>query len=671
MYGFHTFADPGCPMKPPTGAFRDNIRVFLHDCAETEDYDVHGMPIWCTLLVHETKSFVIPLYTIEEDVYISQQPYCDHCKCTGWRNHFVSKRKYHVIIPVDVDWNTPLGDGVFDKQTHLLHGLIHCNGYGHLLCINGIEGGSKNLCGREIMDLWDRICAHLRTRKITVEDLAKKRSMDLRLLHGVAYGHSWFGRWGYRFCRGSFGVTEHNYDRAIEVLSSLELNKVIADFSGIENFREIKQIVRYYRDMSEDKLITIKDLLRFMLTVKYSAPSRKRTVMAPTTASSSYLKPSNRIALQRKATTKEKDAKCKRFSSVIANMDSRWPARRLEYTAGVIVDALKEKKGDKYSHGGMTRQDVRDAARIHIGDTGLLDYVLKSLNNVIVGSYIVRRSVNPTTRILEYTIHEHGNGVNAIEPKQEVSPVLKPLVALPGADVYSDVVFLYTNVLLNYPESELVELATQAVLESKRFVKEWPYRDESDQLLSFICQVMPNLIVAEAELTRELPPGEVVVVPLHATVVELKLAVESAFKDTYCIMENFWVTGIDLLEDMEDEDVLFGAVESGSLLRVRGIGIDLGSNVRYQGGADNWMVRCECGAQDDDGERMVACDVCEVWQHTHCCGIEDSEIVPPLFVCPGCCDSLVPPKTESSCVFEGYGDLLFDPVAEYTVQLQY
>ncbi|WJX16233.1 hypothetical protein P8452_06290 [Trifolium repens] len=47
--------------------------------------------------------------------------------------------------------------------------------------------------------------------KAPVEDASRKRSMDLRLLHGVAYGHSWFGRWGYKFYRGSFGVTEENY----------------------------------------------------------------------------------------------------------------------------------------------------------------------------------------------------------------------------------------------------------------------------------------------------------------------------------------------------------------------------------------------------------------------------------------------------------------------------
>lgn len=69
-----------------------------------------------------------------------------------------------MIIPVDEEWDKPLHDGVFDMHTHLLHGLIHCNGFGHLLCINGLEGGSKFLSGKEIMDLWDRICTNLHTR---------------------------------------------------------------------------------------------------------------------------------------------------------------------------------------------------------------------------------------------------------------------------------------------------------------------------------------------------------------------------------------------------------------------------------------------------------------------------------------------------------------------------
>ncbi|KAK9272792.1 hypothetical protein L1049_003169 [Liquidambar formosana] len=638
LYGFHNFADQGSPINP-SGPFRDNIRVFLRECAEVEDYNIDGMPAWCTLLVHESRNFVVPLYTIEERVKHSLHPFCDQCRSTGWSHHFVSKRKYHLIIPVDDGWNKPLDDGVFDLQTHLLHGLIHCNGFGHLLCINGIEGGSRFLCGRDIMDLWDRICTNLGTRKISVEDVSKKRSMDLRLLHGVAYGHPWFGRWGYKFLLGSFGVSENNYDRAIDFLSSIELDKIIQDFGNTNRYREIKQIIQYYRGLSETQLITIRDLLRVMLTLKSRAPAQKKSLMVATGASSSTssTRPSPRTAVQNKQPLKDRSVKYKKFTTVIANMDSRWPERRLEYAAQVIVNALNERKENKFSHGGMSRQEVRDAARLHIGDTGLLDYVLKSMNNVIVGNHIVHRAVNPSTRVLEYTIHEHANRVllNEMEPEIVAEPPPVPAL-LPGADVYWDVVFLYTNILLGYPESSSVELATRAVLDSKHFVKEWPFKDDDDQFLRFICRLMPTSRELKNELTREFPPGELVVVPPYATVGELKEAAQSAMRDTYCIMGQFVVTDIKDLEKMEDEEVLFGTVESGSEVWVRGIGMDLDSDLKYEGGPDNWTVRCQCGARDDDGERMVECDICEVWQHTLCSGIEDADAVPPLFVCPGC-----------------------------------
>lgn len=96
--------------------------------------------------------------------------------------------------------------------------------------------------------------------------------MDLRLLHGVAYGHSWFGRWGYGFCRGSFGVTEQNYDEAIETLGSLVLDDIVRDLSKTKYQKDFKQMIRFYRDMSETHIITLRELLRFMLTVKSRRP---------------------------------------------------------------------------------------------------------------------------------------------------------------------------------------------------------------------------------------------------------------------------------------------------------------------------------------------------------------------------------------------------------------
>lgn len=177
----------------------------------------------------------------------------------------------------------------------------------------------------------------------------------------------------------------------------------------------------------------------------------------------------------------------------------------------------------------------------------------------------------------------------------------------------------------------------------------------------------PQVFEIESKLNRGLPPGEIVTVPLHATVLELKPAAESALRDTYCIFEKFVVTDIEQLEELEDEDLLFGAIESAAELSVTGKVMDeLSNQLKYEGGPDNWTVRCECGAQDDDGERMVACDICGVWQHTLCgvwqhtlCnGIEDCEAVPPLFACRRCCSSLVQSRREPELGYESFEDLL-------------
>ncbi|KAK6913510.1 Zinc finger, PHD-finger [Dillenia turbinata] len=654
FFSFHNFADPSSPFNT-NGPFRDNIRFFLKECTEIEDYLIEGNPTWCTLLIHENNGVIVPLFTIEEIVKNSSRPLCDHCRCSGWSHHFVSKRKYHLIIPVDDEWNEPLDDGAFDVQTHLLHGLVHCNGFGHLLCINGIEGGSKNLSGREIMDLWDRICTSLRARKITVEDVAKKRSMDLRLLHGVAYGHTWFGRWGYKFCHGSFGVMEHNYDRAIEILSSLNIDEIISDFGSTNKSKEIKQIVQYYRELSETQLVTMRDLLRFMLTLKSRAPvplKRKMITQNSDSSFSWYSFPTSSklpsiIRVQRKPLGKEKAVKYRKFSTLVLNMDSRWPARRLEYAAEVIVDALKEKKESELGSGGMTRQQVRDAARLLIGDTGLLDFVLKSLNNVIVGKYIVCRAVNPATRVLEYTICDVGKASKDTEPEFKIiSNEYTVRARATGSEVYDDVTFVYTNIFMTYPNSDLIRLATLTVLDTKYFVKEWPFKDENDQLLRFICKVMPKLTESDSELTRRWFPSEIVAVPLHATVAELKGAIQAALRDTYCVTERFVVREIENMEDLEDREVLFGSLESGSEVWVQGDGMDMETELRYEGGNDTWTVRCQCGARDDDGERMIACDICEVWHHTRCCGIKDSDATPPIFVCSGCSISIMPPRVD-------------------------
>ncbi|KAF6146540.1 hypothetical protein GIB67_008826, partial [Kingdonia uniflora] len=631
LYGFHTFGDPGCPIDHLSGPFRDNIREFLRECGEIEDYNVEGMPTWCTHLVNESNGVVVPLYTVEENVKHSSRPFCDHCRCAGWSHHFVSKRRYHLIIPSDGEWDDQTEGSVYDFHSHLLHGLIHCNGYGHLLCINGLEGGSEFLCGREIMDLWDRLCTTLRTRKITVEDSSVKRSMDLRLLYGVAYGHSWFGRWGYKFYHGSFGVTEHNYEAAIRVLSSLNIGNVLEDLGRESRDKLVKEIVQVYREMSDTQLTTIRDLIRFMLTVKSRAPVQRKVVTKPPP-------PAKAIKPRKSLKKNNNPTKYKKFKSFVSEMDSRWPKRRLEYAAEVIVEALKERQG------GMSRQEVRDAARLHIGDTGLLDFVIKSINNYIVGNYVVLRTLNPSTRVLEFTINEV-NSPTIVDSDEDEAIVESPPITDPvGLDVYQDAKCLYHEVLEEYPESELVELATRVVLDSKHLVKEWIFKDdEEDVLLRFLCQLLMTPDECEMKKgNRPLPQGELVVVPPYATVGDLKIACEEALKDTYCIMKGLTVDEIEGVDVMNDEEVLFGSFESGANVWVRGSGMDLESKLTYEGGSDSWTVDCSCGAKDDDGERMVSCDICEVWQHTRCNCIDENEVVPTLFLCSRCCSSIMP-----------------------------
>ncbi|EOA34956.1 hypothetical protein CARUB_v10020044mg [Capsella rubella] len=533
----------------------------------------------------------------------------------------------------------PLEDDVFDLQIHLLHGVIHGNGCGHLISINGMEGGSKYMCGREIVDIWDRICNSLGARMITVEDFSKKRSLDLRLLYGVAYGHSWFGRWGYKFCRGSYGVTKDDYENAIELLGSLELDQIDVDFSEHQQTKDIKQVIRHYREMSEGHLRTFRDLLRFMLIIKsHASPQKLLPATPPLLTDSPHPKRSNRLLLKKSDIAhNEKSPKYRNYRTVAANLGSRWPVRRLEFAAEVIVESLKEMKA--MNPNGMTRQDVRDSARLHIGDTGLLDYVLKSMHNVVIGNVLVRRYVDPITRILHYTIQELGDAMKAIEPKKEEAVVLAEITPLriftplkPGADVYGDLLLLYTNVLLNYPESEQVRSATQAILDSKFFIKEWSIWDNNETVLQYVCRINPSLLDFRSEQATELPPGELVTVPIQATVFDLKRAIEETFRDTYCILENFVVSEIEEIKEG------MGLTESCSALTVRGHGIDLESNLKCQGGCDTWMVKCVCRARDDDGERMISCDVCEVWQHTRCCEIDDSDTLPPLFVCSNCCE---------------------------------
>ncbi|KZV47925.1 PHD finger protein-like [Dorcoceras hygrometricum] len=391
---FEDFAGPGLVSKTLFGSFRDNVLLFLQNFSEIEDYTVDDMPVWCTLLVTKHGG-AFPLFIVEETVWNSENPHCSHCKLSGdlnwmgWGHHFVCKRKYHLIIPSYEDWDKPLHGNFSQFQSHSLYSLIHCNGYGHLISINGIQDGTNFISFREVMDFWNHLCTVLRARKISFYDVSRRGPIELRLIYGAAYGHSWYSNWDYKLRDRFSGGTDQELCTAMKFLSSFDLDKIVRDFKKKKNGKEIKELINKYREMSDKPLVTIGDLLKYMLKFKsrLAVPG---------------FKPSEFDSKDGENTTSLES-----FMNSMTKGDCRWSAKRLEEVLRVIVDLLNEHKTNNFDgKDGMTRHELREGARKSIGDTGLIDFVLKCIRCFQVENQIIRRTINPYGRLVEFTIHD-------------------------------------------------------------------------------------------------------------------------------------------------------------------------------------------------------------------------------------------------------------------------
>lgn len=210
-----------------------------------------------------------------------------------------------------------------------------------------------------------------------------------------------------------------------------------------------------------------------------------------------------------------------------------------------------------------------------------------------------------------------------------------------------DLKYLYACML--HPESmkihfpplkrDLAVISATAILDCKQFVKD--YNPEKLLLGS-----RPNVIqlLCEVDLTEQFeehspnPPPEILTLPLDATIADLKREAMKAFQEAYVMFRRFQaeeLIGYGGVDESTQVKLLLGSTE---FVRIRGRFLGKNSFCRFktERGLERWTVDCCCGAQDDDGERMLACDVCGVWQHTRCCGIPDSEAVPAKFLCNQC-----------------------------------
>lgn len=118
----------------------------------------------------------------------------NYCYLVGWGHHMICNRRYHLVVPSketlmpEVAHSRCKGSEAaammnwVELKGHLMHGLIHSNGFGHLLSLNGIETGSDFLNGHQIMDLWDRICTALRARYPSIHPSIHSNLLDQLLV---------------------------------------------------------------------------------------------------------------------------------------------------------------------------------------------------------------------------------------------------------------------------------------------------------------------------------------------------------------------------------------------------------------------------------------------------------------------------------------------------------
>ncbi|KAJ2881932.1 Histone deacetylase complex subunit, partial [Coemansia aciculifera] len=88
--------------------------------------------------------------------------------------------------------------------------------------------------------------------------------------------------------------------------------------------------------------------------------------------------------------------------------------------------------------------------------------------------------------------------------------------------------------------------------------------------------------------------------------------------------------GGDSKQNGEQESEGGGAASEKS-----GDGSDNDDDEEDEGEEDDGVVRCVCGERND-GELMIQCEICQVWQHTLCMGIRDEAHIPDKYYCEKC-----------------------------------
>lgn len=668
FYDFLSFPSPSLAASEnfSGGPFRSNVRSFLtkHALLPPPSALFPHLLTWQILFRvgeltdgPDSGPAVVCLDVVEEDVARSRSVYCDQCRVFGWSGHPVCGKRYHFIIKADgssiggyhkpcmccgdilhlseskckscnhVTTTDDVEDWVYqqlESTSHLLHGVVHANGYGHLLRVNGREGGSKYLSGCNIMDFWDRMCKTLGVREVSVMDVSKKYGLEYRLLHAIMKGHPWYGDWGYKFGSGSYCLTQEAYMSAVENLSNLPLSSFLS--KGPMPHSRVQDMISYFQSLAEHELVNMRDLFCFLMGSIHDAHKTASKV-------------------------DDNDITCKKRRPNASGLSGSWEKSDVARVEEAMLRVLRAVSGSNW----VSWRALRGAV-CKVASPDLLDYCLGQLGGkVVFGGMVVNSRCNPQSAVYEFRL-EAANASNYGIIAESNSSASK---YLSEENLLQCLRYLYESLLhpqmaLNYVEEGtriLAMTSAQKLLDCKQFVKDYsPEKSPLSDLykIGISCQVE---LVDESEDSEARIPPEIVVLPMDATVSDLKIEAANAFQDVYLMFRRFQVDellGYSGVDDSTQVKLLLG---SKDVVCVRGrcIGKNGLGKFRMERGLERWTVECSCGAKDDDGERMMACDFCGVWRHTRCTGIQDTDPVPIRFVCQKCVNSDSKPKPGGHC----------------------
>jgi len=482
----------------------------------------------------------------------------------------------------------------------------------------------------------------MKARKISVMDVSKKHGLDYRLLHAVQKGHPWYGNWGYEFGRGSYGTTHETYKRALQCLSKLHLDSVL---SGVGRYdQQLKQIVSFYCSLSKKPLVTVQDLVCFIMQLlhKFHNHSEEKKCSG------------NIMIIKDKASINTESA------------ESKWAPKMVEEITAAMLKVLQVADRSMW----VTWHDLRGAT-CHGRDPDILNYALMGLEGITIGKQIVHCRCNSSTRTLEYRLKDR-NGVSiesnyqsAANPKQPMKEhVLEDLKTLYHALLHpqpiADPGLLHTqppaglwryglrrqlwcnglrNQLWCYGLRKQLTDASRILMDCKQFIKDYEAKHPIVTTESENIRVFAVAEILDETQTLQRTPPELLVMPKDATVADLKQEAAQAFRDVYICFKSFQVENVRELQNIKDSTTLMLLIGPESVVTVQGHCYGDMSKYRAERGTQVWTVNCPCGTKEDDGERMIACDYCEVWQHTRCVDISDIEDVPTEYMCTMCNDN--------------------------------